>query len=556
MAIIAENLSFELIKRRFIDYLKTKTEWQGIEFEGSNINILIDLLANTTHTNAFYQAMVANESVMDSAITRSAVLSHARQMGYNPQGITLPAAVIDIETDNTAPNSLNIGAEFYSTRNNATYVWSQLNSVNGEVMGDKKVFKSVVIKQGLFVRNVKQIQQITDNSPYYLMLENTNIDFNSISVRYITNTDDIIFKPWNTAIFNNNESLNDYYHIISNDNETALCFPPNKIKQGGQLIISYVFLPQKYINEGIQNNESVFFSNLTDTYNARITVQQKSTGGAINESINSVKENAITAYISKGRIVNENDYILFYKTQKPFSFLDVNVWGGEKNNPPEYSSVFVSFFFNEEQKLTNNEIVKAKNIVKPYAFQNTNINVVDADLFYLYFNADITAPQFNVKPQILNTINNFYTKNLAGYQKTFSLHKFIEEINNISNNVNVIKQEYKLLKSFSGIELSRNEIVIDYKFPIEEFSSNQFSINNSTPQYIQIKNNELVHNNKIIGTIDYETGYIKLIFSDLEVSEGSYPSIEFYAKPKNDIFTMLRENILYIDQQYINLNIV
>ena len=435
-------------------------------------------------------------------------------------------------------------------------MWSQLNSVNGEVMGEKKVFKSVIIKQGLFVRNVKQIQQITDNSPYYLMLENTNIDFNSISVRYITNTDDIIFKPWNTAIFNNNESLNDYYHIISNDNETALCFPPNKIKQGGQLIISYVFLPQKYINEGIQNNESVFFSNLTDTYNARITVQQKSTGGAINESINSVKENAITAYISKGRIVNENDYILFYKTQKPFSFLDVNVWGGEKNNPPEYSSVFVSFFFNEEQKLTNNEIVKAKNIVKPYAFQNTNINVVDADLFYLYFNADITAPQFNVKPQILNTINNFYTQNLAGYQKTFSLHKFIEEINNISNNVNVIKQEYKLLKSFSGIELSHNEIVIDYKFPIEEFTSNQFSINNSSPQYIQIKNNELVHNNKIIGTIDYETGYIKLIFSDLEVSEGSYPSIEFYAKPKNDIFTMLRENILYIDQQYINLNIV
>ena len=93
MAIIAENLSFELIKRRFIDYLKTKTEWAGIEFEGSNINILIDLLANTTHTNAFYQAMVANESVMDSAITRAAVLSHARQMGYNPQGITLPAAV-------------------------------------------------------------------------------------------------------------------------------------------------------------------------------------------------------------------------------------------------------------------------------------------------------------------------------------------------------------------------------------------------------------------------------------------------------------------------------
>ena len=558
MAIIAENLSFELIKRRFIDYLKTKTEWAGIEFEGSNINILIDLLANTTHTNAFYQAMVANESVMDSAITRAAVLSHARQMGYNPQGITLPAAVLDIETDNTAPNSLNIGAEFYSTRNNATYVWSQLNSVNGEVIGEKKVFKSVVIKQGLFVRNVKQIQStlIAENSPYYLMLDNTNIDFNSISVRYITNNDDIIFKPWNTAIFNNNESLNDYYHIISNDNETALCFPPNKIKQGGQLIISYVFLPQKYINEGIQNNESVFFSNLTDTYNARITVQQKSTGGAINESINSVKENAITAYISKGRIVNENDYILFYKTQKPFSFLDVNVWGGEKNNPPEYSSVFVSFFFNEEQKLTNNEIIKAKNIVKPYAFQNTNINVVDADLFYLYFNADITAPQFNVKPQILNTINNFYTQNLAGYQKTFSLHKFIEEINNISNNVNVIKQDYKLLKSFSGIELSHNEIVIDYKFPIEEFSSNQFSINNSTPQYIQIKNNELVHNNKIIGSIDYETGYIKLIFSDLEVSEGSYPSIEFYAKPKNDIFTMLRENILYIDPQYINLNIV
>jgi hypothetical protein len=70
-----DNLDFDAIKTNLKSFLKSQDKFKDYDFEGSGMNILLDLLAYNTHYQAFYANMVANESFIDSAIKRESVVS-------------------------------------------------------------------------------------------------------------------------------------------------------------------------------------------------------------------------------------------------------------------------------------------------------------------------------------------------------------------------------------------------------------------------------------------------------------------------------------------------
>ena len=80
-----DNLDFDDIKSSLKAFLKTQTKFKDYDFEGSGMNILLDLLAYNTHYQAYYANMVANESFIDSALKRQSVVSLAKQLGYTPR---------------------------------------------------------------------------------------------------------------------------------------------------------------------------------------------------------------------------------------------------------------------------------------------------------------------------------------------------------------------------------------------------------------------------------------------------------------------------------------
>ena len=79
------NLDFFSIKNSLISFLQTQSEFNGYSFEGSAMNVLIDLLSYNTYYNGFYNNFVMNETFLDSAVKRSSVVSLAKQLGYTPQ---------------------------------------------------------------------------------------------------------------------------------------------------------------------------------------------------------------------------------------------------------------------------------------------------------------------------------------------------------------------------------------------------------------------------------------------------------------------------------------
>src|SRR5689334_20346479 len=90
------GVDFESIKTNLKAYLQSQTIFKDYDFEGSALNILIELLAFNTHYNAFYLNMLANEMMLDTAVLRDSLLAHAKSLNYTPASRRCPVALVNI----------------------------------------------------------------------------------------------------------------------------------------------------------------------------------------------------------------------------------------------------------------------------------------------------------------------------------------------------------------------------------------------------------------------------------------------------------------------------
>ena len=91
------NLDFDQIKAQIRSYLRANSNFTDFDFEGSNLSILIDILAYNTYISAFNSNMVVNESFLDSATLRENVVSLARNIGYVPRSRKSAQAIINFD---------------------------------------------------------------------------------------------------------------------------------------------------------------------------------------------------------------------------------------------------------------------------------------------------------------------------------------------------------------------------------------------------------------------------------------------------------------------------
>jgi len=88
------EISFDGIKSNLKSFLQAKTEFQDYDFEGSNLNALLDILSYNTYMNSFYLNMVGSEMFLDSAQIRNSVISHAKELNYLPRSRTSAKAKV------------------------------------------------------------------------------------------------------------------------------------------------------------------------------------------------------------------------------------------------------------------------------------------------------------------------------------------------------------------------------------------------------------------------------------------------------------------------------
>ena len=98
---VVSALEFEQLKSSIKTFIKTKTDFKDYDFEGSNLSMLVDVLAYNTLYTSYNVSMAANELNLDTAVFRDNVVSIAKRLGYNPNSYTSAKVSADITVNNT-----------------------------------------------------------------------------------------------------------------------------------------------------------------------------------------------------------------------------------------------------------------------------------------------------------------------------------------------------------------------------------------------------------------------------------------------------------------------
>ena len=86
---------FEQLRASIKNYIKTKSTFTDYDFEGSNLSMLVDILAYNTLYTTYNLNMASNELNLDTAVLRDNIVSHKR-LGYNPNSYTSSKVQTDI----------------------------------------------------------------------------------------------------------------------------------------------------------------------------------------------------------------------------------------------------------------------------------------------------------------------------------------------------------------------------------------------------------------------------------------------------------------------------
>jgi len=125
------ELDFAANKQQFINYLKNQTQFKDYDFEGSNMSVLLDVLAYNTYQNNFYTNMAINEMFLDSAVLPNSVVSHAKELNYLPHSRKSARATVRVTINDTTISGSTITIPQYAAFK------ASFNGENYEFVTDK-----------------------------------------------------------------------------------------------------------------------------------------------------------------------------------------------------------------------------------------------------------------------------------------------------------------------------------------------------------------------------------------------------------------------------------
>lgn len=441
------DLDFDTIKQNLKTYLKTQTEFSDYNFEGSGLNVLLDILAYNTHYNAYYLNMVANECFMDSAAIRNSVVSHAKTIGYTPKSKIASKAVIDftIVSNNDTPEVLTLprGSSFRTNLiDNQSLNFVTLEDTTLTKVANTFYFRDLEIFEGQLI-NYVYVHDTTNNPKGIFEIPDVNVDtttlkvtvqhsVSNVSSEVYTLVTDVLDLNENSKVYFLQQNIYGKYEIyFGND------FIGKSISDGSVIVINYLIT-----NGTLGNDISKFtFSGSLGYSEYIITVKSSSGGGSDAESIESIKTNAINQYSMQNRLITVKDYETYILTKYPI-IDSISVWGGEDETPPVYGVVFVSLKPKDNYYISTTEKQRIiDEIIKPKSSISTDVKIKDPDYLYLkvyntvkYDKNKTAYTEEQLKLAIKNALYNYNDLFLNKFDSTFVLSKAQDYIDAVDSN--------------------------------------------------------------------------------------------------------------------------
>ena len=599
------DLDFDLLKAYLSAFIANNSDFTDYNFNGSGLSMIMDLLAHNTHFNAFLLNMGINENFIDTAVTRGSIVSLAKNFGYCPRSVKSSIAKISFNIDSsdalgstltleTYVDNDNLGNYFTGESGSSTYVFYPIESVTATADSNGiYTFNNVLIREGAY--NTLTYTVIPGDSGKYF-INNFDIDIDSLRVK-VTYAEDNSVEVF-TKIENLVESTATspiYYLFETTDRRYYIQFGDGVI--GKKLSNNDVITIDFQTSSGSDANDISDFvlatdltSSVSTTFsdsNLNFTNVVNSYGGASEESLDSIRINALGNFRSQNRAVTAEDYKYFVSRDYPLA-QTISVWGGQDADPPQYGKVFISFkpsdgFFisNAQKQELLNSILDNRNIVSVIP------EIVDPEYIFLqidslvnYNKATTNYSAVDIQNLVTTTIRQYNSSYLTLFGTKFNYSKFIREIDDTDASIVSNITNIKLRKNVPIVLSSALRYEIDFQNSLHPGTvgnispfkaTGDVSLGSNASLDLFLQDNELgvmqvvrydLSGNKFVlkencGEVDYVTG--KIILNNFYVSQTANidNTINIVARPKDyaigDI-TSKRNTILTIVDSDITVN--
>jgi len=442
------ELDFDTIKTNLKSFLKQQTEFQDYDFEGSGLNVLVNLLAYNTHYNAYYLNMVANESFLDTALLRDSVVSHAKTLGYIPHSKTASTAVINLTIDsgNSTLDTLTIpkGYVFNSdlidkrifnfvvmdentvTKSNTSYHFENLNIKEGELTTYTYTYDEASNPKSVFLLPDADI----DTSTITVIVKPSASNTTSTVYNKVT---DILDVTAASEVFYLQESKGGKYQIYFGDGTVG-----KKLDDGSVVAVTYLLTNGNLANKATGFSQTSAIGGYT---NSTIEVLSVAAGGSDRETVEEIKTSSPLQFTTQNRLVTIKDYESYIKKNYP-SIDSLSVWGGEDEVPAVYGKVLISLKPKANYYITEIEKTRILNeIIKPKSIVSVSAEIRDPEFLFILLNTTVkydskrtTLSETILKSTIRNAIISYRDTNLNKFSSIFALSKLQDSIDSISLN--------------------------------------------------------------------------------------------------------------------------
>ena len=447
------ELDFDTIKLNLKTFLNQQSQFTDYDFEGSGLNVLLDILAYNTHYNAYYLNMVANESFLDSALLRDSVVSHAKTLGYLPHSMKAPNATINflVNAPTSTDGTLTIpaGYSFLSNQiDSKVYNFVVLEDTTVTKANNSYYFENLDISEGQLITYSFNHNQTTNPKQTFTLPDN-DIDTTSIKVGVspTSTTTDIAVYNLVTDILDVTNDSEVYYLQETKKGQYQIYFGNGVIGKtlpdGAVVSVTYLVTNGTSANKA---NNFVGALTLTDSLNETltnftVTPVSAASGGAERETVDDIKFGSAAQFATQNRLITTKDYESYIRKNYP-SIDSISVWGGEEETPRAYGKVFVSLKPKEDYYISETEKRRIlTEIIAPKAIVSVETIIRDPEYLYLlvsnyvqYNKNKTTQNAEGIKNSIKNSILLYNQTFLNKFGATFVLSKLQDSIDGVDLN--------------------------------------------------------------------------------------------------------------------------
>lgn len=577
-AVNLTSLDFDQLKLSLIDYLRTQSKFQDIDFEGSNINVLVDLLAYNTYLNTFYTNMIGSEMFLDSAQKRNSVVSHAKALNYVPRSFRSASARVDLVIQpTTTANSVVIskGTSFTAKVGSNNFTFSVPDTKILTSTNNTFTAANVAIYEGQYVSDAF-IMDYSTTQRFVLSSEAIDTDSISVTVKEDAGTTSVEYLV-SSSLFGLTSTSKACFLQAAENQKYEILFGDGRIgrrpQNGSTIIVEY------RVSAGeLGNGASVFSVDSTIDGHSNITVSTVSaaSGGQINEDVESIRFNAPRYFQTQERAVTVSDYKALLFSRFP-EITAVSVFGGEAASPPRYGKVFVSVDVADADGVPDFK----KNEYLQYVRERCSLSLdpifIDPQFLYIRvgtnvrYNALVTTfTQQDIETLVKTAVINYSEQNLNDFNVTIRGSNVSRAIDLADSSIlsnDLVLNPYILIVPTTGVSY-RRELLFGNELRRRTLSASpslasEQAVYTSTFTYRGTERARLLDNGlgslqvvyitstaitvlqENVGTVDYTTGSINLTNFTVDAYDGN--GIKIFIRPLTGDIVATNNLVMRID---------